>query len=890
LRTLAFSKKMNRRKERMQFSNNRAKATAIIITVLMIASMAAMAIPAQAQEVTQHGGSPGGGYEGPTAIPTGQTATYTIQSLAFLSVSPNPVGVGQQLLVNVWTTFPSGEGKYQVGYTVTITKPNGDTQDVQLKSYVADGTSWFTMVPDTVGQWTFVFKFAGEYFPAGYWVSGQYSATRTGQFSGAIYNPSVYVSPATSNIVVITVQSDLVSSWQSPLPTDYWTRPIEPNNREWYAIGGNYPWSEAQTLGANAWKDEYYGPYITAPSTPHIVWKRQGTVGGLIGGEAYQYPVSAGFGGVGTPSLIYLGRCYQTVTKQMTVSGTNRQAFVSVAECYDLRTGQIYYDIPTADGGVTPTYISYWSPSTAGASSVVPGEIADLGLTVDLWTISGSFLYKVNPTTGAVTNITIASFTGTVFVHDGYVLSFNRTGYIPVVNDNITVNKYWRGFLINWSEAGSSSNFASRIQSNVSAILPESYRTIWQVPGGYGDYGAYDPESMIAVNQNRFIYGGYYGSSLEAFSLKTGQSLWNWTSDVNVMESCYRPTNAWCRHGRYIAEMERGYWKAWDLTNGKVLWTSEMNDVPWGEFWMYDEAAYQDVLYGVGYTGIWAINETNGKVVWHYVDPSVPFETPYTSANGTESSYSVQNIRIADGKVYVANSEHTPSLPNTRGWGLICLNVTTGEKLWKIMGTAMGPGPAADGYMAVSSSYDGYMYVLGKGQSKTTVTAPDVQVPKDTTVLIRGSVLDMSPASPNTPAVSDESMDTWMDYLHLQMPVDGIYHNETIKGVDVLLVAVDTNNNPTTIGTATTDSSGNFAIEWAPTLQSKYTITAIFSGTGSYGSSTATTALSVGPAVETPPPVEIPTPIDYTMTIIGAAVAIIIVVVLVGVAIILRKK
>jgi hypothetical protein len=133
-------------------------------------------------------------------------------------------------------------------------------------------------------------------------------------------------------------------------------------------------------------------------------------------------------------------------------------------------------------------------------------------------------------------------------------------------------------------------------------------------------------------------------------------------------------------------------------------------------------------------------------------------------------------------------------------------------------------------------------------------------------------------------------MDTWMDYLHLQMPVDGIYHNETIKGVDVLLVAVDTNNNPTTIGTATTDSSGNFAIEWAPTLQSKYTITAIFSGTGSYGSSTATTALSVGPAVETPPPVEIPTPIDYTMTIIGAAVAIIIVVVLVGVAIILRKK
>ena len=767
----------------MQFSSiNKAKATAIIVTILMMTSIAAMAITAQAQEVVQHGGSPGGGYEGPTTIPAGQTATYNIQSLAFLSVSPNPVGVGQQLLVNVWTTFPSGEGKYQVGYTVTMTKPDGSTQDVQLKSYVADGTSWFTFVPDVIGEWSFVFKFAGEYFPAGYWISGQYSTTRTGQFASAIFNPSVYVSPATSNTVVVTVQSDLVSSWQSPLPTDYWTRPIEPNNREWANIGGNYPWSY-RLLGGNAWNDEYYGPFITAPDTPHILWKRQGALAGLIGGEAGQFPVLSS---PGTPSVIYMGRCYQTVTKLMTVSGTNKQAFVSVAECYDLRTGQIYYDIPTADGGVTPSYIAYWSPNIAGATGTVPGEVADLGLTVDLYTLSTGatgFLYKINPVTGAVSaNISLAgpAFYGTVLIRAGYVLSFQRTSTVPVVNDNITVQKAWKGFLVNWTVQGSSSNFTSRIVSNVSATIPESYRTIWQVPGGYGDYGAYDPDSMIAVNQNRFIYGGYYGSSLEAFSLITGQSLWNWTSDVNAMESAYRPTNAWCRHGRYIAEMERGYWKAWDLATGKVLWESHMNDVPWGEFWMYDEAAYQDMVLGVGYTGVWALNETNGDIVWHFVDQSVPFETPYTSANGTMSSYSVQTIRIADGKVYVVNTEHTPSYPTTRGWGLMCLNVTTGEEMWKLMGSNLSPGPAADGYLVAASSYDGYMYVLGKGPSKTTVTAPDIAVAKGTGVLIKGSVLDMSPAQPGTPAVADESMATWMDYLQLQMPMDGIYHNETI--------------------------------------------------------------------------------------------------------------
>ncbi|HLN45887.1 MAG TPA: hypothetical protein VK209_09300, partial [Candidatus Sulfotelmatobacter sp.] len=219
----------------------KSKATAIIITIVMLTSIAALAIPTQAQ-VQEHGGSPGGGYEGPTTIPAGQTADFTISSLAFLSVSPNPVGVGQQLLVNVWTTFPSGEGKYQVGYKVTITKPDGTTEDVNLKSYVADGTAWFTYVPTSVGQYKFVFNFAGEYFPAGYYTRGLYSATRTGEFSNAIYNPSVYVTPATSNTVVITVQNDLVLSWQSAVPTDYWTRPIEPNNREWYQIGGNYPW------------------------------------------------------------------------------------------------------------------------------------------------------------------------------------------------------------------------------------------------------------------------------------------------------------------------------------------------------------------------------------------------------------------------------------------------------------------------------------------------------------------------------------------------------------------------------------------------------------------------------------------------------------------------
>ncbi len=870
----------------MQFSSiNKAKATTVLIAVLMMTSIAAIAIPAQAQE-TAHGGQPVAGYEGPTTVPAGQTPDYTISSLAFLSVSPNPCGLGQELLVNMWTTFPSGEGKYQVGYKVTITHPDGTTEDVNVKSYVADGTSWFTYVPQAVGTWKFVFNFAGEWFPAGYYMNGQYSTTRTGAFAGAIFNPSDYVTPATSNIVTIEVVSNLVASWQSPLPNDYWTRPIEPNNREWNTIAGNYPWGERLAGGANAWSDEYYGPFVTAPNTPHIVWKRQDAIAGIIGGETGNY---ATLSGPGTPSVIYQGRCYQTAT--VVIDGIP----TSCAVCFDLRTGQYFYQRPTATGGITPNHIAYWS----GVDTSVPGAEAAATFGVELFTVSGSGsnmrLYKINPLTGAVTvNVSLPNLgTAEYFYRDGYYLSFAPYQNIQVNNSGIVLTKARTGWLVNWSEQGSSTNFTSRIVSNISVTIQLSYRTLYEI-GSYGDLGAYDPDTGITINQNRFIFGGYYGSSLEAVDLISGRALWNWTSDVNVMESAYRPTNAWARHGIYVAEMERGYWKAWDERTGRVLWESHMNDVPWGEFWMYDEAAFQDMILGVGYTGVWCLNETNGAIVWHYVDPAPPFETPYNSANGTIDCYSVQAIRIADGKVYVANDEHTASQPATRGWGLTCLDVFTGKKLWKISGTRMSPGPAADGYMITSSNYDGYMYVLGKGQSKTTVSAPLTTVAKGDAVLVQGTVMDMSPASPNTPCIADAYMDTWMDYLHMQMPVDGYYHNVTVKGVDVLLVATDSSGTATSIGTATSDSSGTFAMAWTPPNEGLYTVTAIFSGSGSYGSSTATTAVNVGPAPQTGGTSGGGTggqaQIDYTWTILGSAIAIIIVVLIVGALIMMRRK
>jgi hypothetical protein len=183
------------------------------------------------------------------------------------------------------------------------------------------------------------------------------------------------------------------------------------------------------------------------------------------------------------------------------------------------------------------------------------------------------------------------------------------------------------------------------------------------------------------------------------------------------------------------------------------------------------------------------------------------------------------------------------------------------------------------------------LYVYGKGKSSTTVTAPDTAVSLGTALTIKGTVMDLSPAQPNTPCVSAASMTTQMQYLHFQLPQTGVWNNETLTGVTVSLAAIDSTGAVTDLGTVATNGYyGTFSKAWTPTKEDTYTIVASFLGDDSYGSSAAATAVTVGPAPATPDTPQYPTPIDYTMTIIGAAIAIIIVVILVGVLILMRKR
>ena len=64
----------------------------------------------------------------PTSPPTGVTPNVTIATTAFISVSPNPIGQGQTVLINFWLEPPVQYNRFFSGYTITVTKPNNATE------------------------------------------------------------------------------------------------------------------------------------------------------------------------------------------------------------------------------------------------------------------------------------------------------------------------------------------------------------------------------------------------------------------------------------------------------------------------------------------------------------------------------------------------------------------------------------------------------------------------------------------------------------------------------------------------------------------------------------------------------------------------------------------
>ena len=174
---------------------------------------------------------------------------------------------------------------------------------------------------------------------------------------------------------------------------------------------------------------------------------------------------------------------------------------------------------------------------------------------MELLSISGSTLRKVDPYSGAVSNYSIAPLSGGTFHNQigGYVLNVQDLGSAAA---NATGGRYR---LINWTTRGTSSTLASRIVSNTSYArnsLPNSMDYV-------ADIGAYRFEILPEGLHAR------YGARIEIVRLSTGELLYNITT--TSPDILYSFTGAGpIDHGKYVFQTQRGYVIAFDVQTGHL--------------------------------------------------------------------------------------------------------------------------------------------------------------------------------------------------------------------------------------------------------------------------------------------------------------------------------
>jgi hypothetical protein len=387
-----------------------------------------------------------------------------------------------------------------------------------------------------------------------------------------------------------------------------------------------------------------------------------------------------------------------------------------------------------------------------------------------------------------------------------------------------------------------------------------------------------------------------YGYSYDAgYDAHTGALLWGPVKQTGwpAYESVSLVA---CREGYYVL-MDKDTDQAWgfNLNTGKEVWGPVQlvgnayshvfteADIAYGKVYIYDLGGYVN-----------AIDLATGKLAWTFYTGNSGYDTPFGSYE--IMGYSADSI--ADGMLFLSEGKmYTPPLhPAYR----LAINCTDGKLVWKILQySSTCIGAIGDGYLISWNSFDNQIYCFGKGPTKTTVAASPAVIVKGNSILVTGTVMDISGGTnedvcttrfPNgVPAVSDASMEAWMEYVYMQqiMPTN-------TTGVPVTVSVLDSNGNSRVIGTTTSDSSGTYSLPWTPDIPGNFTVTATFAGTQSYYGSSAETHFYVSSAAPTAPPY--PTPVtglaSFASLELGIA-AVIIVIVIIGAAILavmLRRR
>jgi outer membrane protein assembly factor BamB len=836
------------------------------------------------------------------ALPTANAHTppWTVPTWCYVGVTPVTVGVNQPVLIVFWINVlpPTANGAYgdRWHFTVNVTRPDGVIET--LGPFTSDpvGGTYCSYTPVQVGAYTIV-----SYHPAE--VITGLPRNPSGFFYGPDTLNDTYAASTSEPVTLTVVQQQMAPYSETPLPSGYWVRPIYGANRAWSAVAANW-------LGGAAQQD---GPttnlgYGLGPESSHILWAKPYWSGGIMDERTGSYGFYTGlsYESFSAPIFILDGKIYYSVR------APPRYGYY----CVDLYTGETLYfcnstgpvtgvggpivgyynGVPDPDGCQSGSITSgipafgqiynYESPNQHGGIPYL--WVTDTGKT-NTWDMldafTGNYICSINNTQLA---------TGTaVYGKEGSILRYNIVNLGTTATPNYYL-RVWNTSRAIWYwtlDKGGNAYWMWRPNLNMTFDGQNGFSLNASIPSVQG--------TIRAVREDQYVIGGTSGrndgttvvqGNLWALNLKpdsngiiTPTLLWN----ITFTPPSSMPGNTTISMGTVDPEdgvflfscTQTRKWYGYSLATGQLLWTS-----PSLEQWNYygmSNSIYQGKLLAYGYGGILhAFDITTGNELWNW-------SAPYYGLDETPYPYTPLSLGcICDGKLYMYSSEHSPTMPLRRDAHIWCLNATDGTLIWQETCWANGP-KIADGRLVVLDSFDNMVYCYGKGPSATTVAAsPEISV-HGNSIMITGTVTDDTDSGrlntngdldftlKGTPAISDESMDAWMEYMFHQRPIP-----TNATGVEVTLDTIDPNGNYVHIGTVTSDINGNYGYAFTPDVPGTYQIIATFAGSAAYGASSATTYLSVGEAPPATAPPEYPQPIDNTWTILGVGIAIIVVVIL----------
>jgi len=872
------------------------------------------------------------------ALPFVIAQTVTDMKTYCFVAPPEKAGVSQPALLVYWlnempapeTAEEEAAGRRGAYYdiTLTITKPDGTEETLEMGPSDPVGSGWILYTPDQVGTYSVQAHFPGNWRNI---TNPEAFGTPPGDY---------WYMPSESEVRTFEVQEDPVEGWsEAPLPDDYWMRPISGASHSWSAVAGHWLGSYAQVYpqGASGGATTDYG-YGDAPGSAHILWTYHHYPQGGIVDERFgteQWTLNH-YQGVTWSGIAVDGQIHYMPASTVHTQGEGGSTGMGWATL-DLYTGKLLsldWNDPVPNFGQIYQYNSgnqhgafayLWRTSNVELPdevNIAHAELVEPGAQPPVRTAPSTLVNSSDIKTGTlwemidaytghkVAYVANVSASGTqVYGKDGSILYYNIVGtpnpmgpwfpatppyYLTVWNSsagtmigaqNGTGAWQWRpsggagfgstdsyfesGAMGMWGYSATDNNVHDgNLMFTLNASLPDV------------DQSA----SILAIREGEFVILGTGGQNddevttptwLIAVSLEPGhegETLWETTFTPPYSENWIGPMDFF-GNGMSLTEVVpedevvvfsdniqlKRY--AYDMKTGMKLWESERED-PW-KFYGYTATIYNGMLLsGGGYSGdLIAYNLTTGEIEWTYHMPLEGTESPYGHGAGGGSFGGVGTI--ADGKLYTGVWEHSASTPLWRQPGLRCIDAETGELIWNILFWDDGNRMIADGILVARNMYDGQIYAFGKGPSATTVTAPDTGVTVGSSIVIKGTVTDQTPTGARninnefeftlkgTPAISDEDMQVWMEYMFMEQA-----YPEDAKGVTVKLTAIDPNGNYQDIGEVTTDLSGTFGKSWVPPVPGEYYVTATFEGSASYGSSFATTYFTADPAPSAAQPIE----------------------------------